>query len=233
MLLLDVKNYYHSVKFSFNKFNDSINNLNIEKSFLLLNKLLYEIHYSYTKIINIHTDEKHNDGTTILPIGLLSSGILADWYLNDFDEKTIAQIKPLYYGRYVDDVLIVIESPNIDKQKDDLLDEFLTDYFIIKNEILTKKGNKVYKINNYRGLEIQKDKIKLYLLDANASKAGLKKFENTIRRNSSEFRFLPDEDEVNANFDEEAYSIIYSDSINKLRSVEGLVHDKYNIFSNK
>lgn len=45
-----------------------------------------------------------------IPIGMLSSNIIANWYLRTFDEKVNKYVKPAFYGRYVDDILIVLEN---------------------------------------------------------------------------------------------------------------------------
>ncbi|RZJ89129.1 MAG: hypothetical protein EOO20_11790 [Chryseobacterium sp.] len=47
----------------------------------------------------------------ILPIGLLSSFVLANQHLTDFDNRILRKAKPAYYGRYVDDILMVLVNP--------------------------------------------------------------------------------------------------------------------------
>lgn len=44
---------------------------------------------------------------TILPIGFLPSNILSNWALKPFDDAIIKRLNPVYYGRYVDDIIIV------------------------------------------------------------------------------------------------------------------------------
>ena len=46
-------------------------------------------------------------GRNVLPIGFLPSNVLANCYLNKFDKAVIEGLNPMYYGRYVDDILIV------------------------------------------------------------------------------------------------------------------------------
>ena len=41
---------------------------------------------------------------------MLSSNVIANWYLRVFDERVNKYVKPAYYGRYVDDILIVLEN---------------------------------------------------------------------------------------------------------------------------
>ena len=57
----------------------------------------------------------------------------------------------------------------------------------------------------------------------------LLKFKDNLRKHSSEFRFLPDEDRIDEDFVQNSYSIDYSDTINKLRSVDGCQLDKFKI----
>jgi len=67
----------------------------------------------------------------MLPIGFLPSNILANWYLQKFDKAIINEWNPIYYGRYVDDIIIVDKIANskieevLSKGNDDFLDLFL------------------------------------------------------------------------------------------------------------
>jgi hypothetical protein len=47
-----------------------------------------------------------------LPIGLCSSPVLANWHLRPLDSQIMDRIRPANYGRYVDDLLLVVSSPN-------------------------------------------------------------------------------------------------------------------------
>lgn len=46
-----------------------------------------------------------------IPIGFTSSAILSNWYLMGFDKDIKSKINPSYYGRYVDDILLVFFIP--------------------------------------------------------------------------------------------------------------------------
>ena len=52
------------------------------------------------------------DAVVGLPIGLCSSLVLANWYLQGFDAAVLKNVRPAYYGRYVDDILLVVPLPN-------------------------------------------------------------------------------------------------------------------------
>lgn len=45
-----------------------------------------------------------------LPVGLPASGVVANVALAELDRLAVEEFKPLYYGRYVDDVMIVLEG---------------------------------------------------------------------------------------------------------------------------
>ena len=59
----------------------------------------------------------------------------------------------------------------------------------------------------------------------------LQKFKETIKKHSSEFRFLPEEDRIQEDFVQETYSIDYNDTINKLRSIDKYQLDRFKISS--
>lgn len=47
------------------------------------------------------------ENRNILPIGFLPSNVLANYALRNFDKAIADGWNPIYYGRYVDDVIIV------------------------------------------------------------------------------------------------------------------------------
>lgn len=107
---LDIKDYYHSTRIDLNLYFSNIDSDSV-------NIILRNIHQKYTKLIS----SKYNfsketllelDKKSILPIGLLSSYVIANHYLDDLDNVICKKYKPAYYGRYVDDILIVFSEPN-------------------------------------------------------------------------------------------------------------------------
>jgi hypothetical protein len=76
------------------------------------------------------------EGRRILPIGFLPSNVIGNWCLNRFDNAIVDGWNPVYYGRYVDDILIVdkIErnsdlqkkARNGELRKQDIIEFFLT-----------------------------------------------------------------------------------------------------------
>lgn len=271
ILSLDVKNYFHSVNLSFDKLESDLKkvgfNVRSSKKVAKLFDLIPAINLIYTECLNKINSEEFD--FPILPIGLLSSGVLANYYLKDFDKKIKETLNPVYYGRYVDDIMIVLTNVNVFPNSVSPVNRFLNDYFV-KRKLLSfdfsknksnlfLKDNKnsddnefvdisvseidpdevdyyvflwdanqiKFKINGFDSLWIQSSKVMLQDFHYNESPALINKFKKNIEKNRSEFRYLPNEEEIDKEFDEEAFSMQYDDSINKLRSIKEFREDKY------
>lgn len=229
---LDITRYFYHVRLNLPEFVEKILEENAidfsnedERTFAKrLTILLSRVHETYTKICKGYLPEDVapiEGNETMLPVGLVSSGVIGNLFLADFDKKVVEKIHPDYYGRYVDDMLFVIGESKADDASD-----FLNKYFV-EPQILVHDNDK-YKIimDNVR-LFIQANKIIVESFEHTGSKAALMKFRRNIQRQRSEFRFLPDEETVEQDFDEAAFSMQYSGSVNKLRNIKDFTEDKY------
>lgn len=213
ILGLDIKSYYPSIELDFDALKSKIPEIGFMK-FFSLTDLLKKIHVKYQSV---------SSSVAGIPIGLLSSGVIANWYLKDFDVLVNKKINPVYYGRYVDDILIVLANPEYDKNEPQNFPEVVFQKFI-NAEIFNPKQGEEYPITN-TPLTIHKDKISLLYFDSREPTSLLDNFEKELRENSSEFRFLPEEG-LN-DFSNAAYSINYSESKTKIRSIENFKPDKF------
>jgi hypothetical protein len=124
-LNLDIQDYFHSVRIPSNSlFNGKQSRYkplqgeqNLKNLFLQIHTRYtlkvardYAIPYDFYEILKKHPTTNALE-EVILPIGLLSSYVLANNFLSDFDNRILHKVKPAYYGRYVDDILIVIVNP--------------------------------------------------------------------------------------------------------------------------
>jgi hypothetical protein len=159
-----------------------------------------------------------------LPIGLFSSMLLGNLYLQDFDLK-IKSIKDIsYYGRYVDDLLIVFKkSISSDDKNEDVINNIL-----IQKGILLKNGDD-YNLSNFRNLKIQKEKIKIIYIDHNESRSIIDVYNNLIKIIPSQMDPIPDYNMELSSFDENAYSIDNFEKENKLRDIGEIGVDAYKI----
>ena len=75
---------------------------------------MYKRYTEKLKTINYPNAELGNQigDKIILPIGITSSYVLGNFYLREFDKRIQKLIPQVYYCRYVDDILVVIENPN-------------------------------------------------------------------------------------------------------------------------
>lgn len=226
IISLDIKDYYHSIEL------DEANLLQTIGTYSQANPLtsvLFEIHKYYTKNI------LKENSKPILPIGLLSSGILANYYLRDFDQQVKKKINPLYYGRYVDDILLTlcVDSSNQYLNIADVIKKYFTDTNILSNHKNGDEKQVTYQLEpkKYHNLKVQNDKISVMFFDHRSSLAMLDRFVKEIRKSSSEYRFLPDEELANESFEESTIKIIYDGSVNKLRSIKEFQEDRFTISS--
>ncbi|EPF71572.1 reverse transcriptase domain-containing protein [Acinetobacter rudis] len=229
LLSLDLKSYYYHIDIDFDEISDEIRKFYADKIELLevalkLNKLLEKIFNHYRDIISPQIKRTHErcENKSGIPIGFASSAIIANWYLLNFDEYISDRVRPQYYGRYVDDIIMVFRRPKINSV--DPIEFFIRDYLddIIKKDI--NDDNYIITIKD-NDLPIQKDKLILQFYDKDHSQAGLDLFKNKLDERSSAFKFLPS-DHLEKELDLFAYDILYDGSANALRSVIGLAENE-------
>jgi Reverse transcriptase (RNA-dependent DNA polymerase). len=192
---LDFTSFFYCININFEKIKQKIiQNYDDDKSKipLFLNEVLEKIHKKYMNLIREHILITHSEIFSqdkiqerhVLPIGLFSSGILANWHLIDFDKDIIEKINPRYYGRYVDDCIVVIsqhkyQETEIMEVENTLTvaDAIIKKYFC-QTEILKEKNEDplkyVLSTSEISEIEIQNDKIKIFTIDPDHSRAILK-----------------------------------------------------------
>lgn len=275
MLSLDFKDYFYRSLIDFDVLLDDISRLKDEscKEFTdfdddidkKLNFFIENVFKSYSsKFIRSMPFDSNNNKFIIteeyyknlymIPLGFLPSLIISNWNLNGFDKSIMEKTHPFYYGRYVDDILMVFGfqenshtncSLNFEKLDSE---EFLRKYFTpnnlnpLNNILKCSDGDKsIFKVFNvsvsnnmelfhdYRNLEIQKEKLKIYKFYPSCSDAIIKNFRKEIFKNSSEFRMMHDFDSILDDIEENIYKIDYKDSINKLNDIKDVKISKYEI----
>lgn len=228
LLSLDIKNFFHSCSIDFLELKKDLN----QNSYSLTD-LIQKICNKYTEIVGSNKTKAEND-LPILPIGLVSSGVIANWFLSDFDKELKEKTSPVYYGRYVDDIFIVVS--NVDEPENNVIEWLKDKYFYDERPLkITVENNSrneeveylSFSAKKYDGLKIQSDKLKLYYFNHEWPHAMLNKFQKTLEENSSAFWFLPDEEEMKDTLDDEAYDLKYEDTINKFRSISEIKASKY------
>ncbi|WP_459212110.1 RNA-directed DNA polymerase [Aquimarina rhabdastrellae] len=232
IIQLDVKKYFHNVSLDFNNIKEKISTKNI-----FFTELLEKIHIKYFELLKLKTQDFSSKKEKLypLPIGLLSSGILGNWHLDNFDKKVSKKLSPAFYGRYVDDIIIVLANTQIQRGHDENedLNNFIKEYFIDKDlfKPIQKEGYllKFCQNNDLEtdNLYIQENKLSILEFNHKESFAALNNFVKKLKETSSIFWLLPEDEKDSQDFDKSANDLIYTDSINKLRSLNNILPSKF------
>lgn len=224
LMCLDLKSFYYSVEFSFDKIPQYFNNDERLGTFAFLTSIIEEIYHHYTKIIvNYKKGIKNHDNTSIFPIGVISVYVLRELYLADLDCQITTTLSPKYYNRYVDDILIVIDSD--EDEKPDLVEYIVRKYLISTGIVLPLKND--LKFASYNNIRIQNSKINCFYFPKGQQAILLDLYAKVIGLNSSEANLLPDTDILSVPFVQKAYNIDNLDISNKIRDLGFLKTNNY------
>ncbi len=254
ILTLDFKSFYYSVHLEEKHFHEFLERLQEKKAWHeRVNSFVYKVLVRYSDLLRENLTKEatvHIDNRTILPIGFLPSNILANWVLTGFDDAIIERWNPVYYGRYVDDIIIVdkveknsvlykkarMKEPEARLTTDDVICEFLKKTSIL--EIVSSqecaKAKATYRIHpciprcEGSNVSVQGQKVKLFYFQSGSTQALLNCFKTKIAQNASEFRMLPDMDAVirDRNYSE-IFDLRNEEGINKFRGITGIELDKF------
>ena len=227
LLCLDLKSFYYSVDFNFDKLKDYLHNDERLNSFDFLTKIIRNMYLRYSEKISwVKRDIKRNeDKTCIFPIGITSSFVLRELYMASFDNRLYKNLCPYYYKRYVDDMLIVMKA---DKNEfDGQIDKknLIRKYLLQSIGRLDKDDNLIFE--GYENIRIQQEKINCFCFPKNKKAVILDIYREVIGKNSSEANLLPEEDILKISFTNSAYNIQNIDMSNKLRDLGLLVNNNY------
>lgn len=130
-----------------------------------------------------------------IPLGLGCSKVIANLLLAYFDNEINSNVMPVFYGRYIDDIFIVIEDRgNIRSSKDfwNFLGQRISGIELLPDA----KGNKlVIPYSSKSLLEFVTKKEKVFFLEGSSGSTLIEKLEKTLADNSSEWKLLPDSEE--------------------------------------
>ena len=215
LISLDIKSYFYSVAINFKKLSIYFHNHELLKEIKSLTHILLQVYsFYYQKILPFRTDLTHlRNGEYPLPIGLFSSMIFGNIYLEKLDSLIKTHKDILYYGRYVDDILMVFNKTITNSTNQQILDDIF-----IKTNIL-KKEKSLYSISKYKSLFIQEDKIKIIYIDHTESRAIIDIYNDNIRVIPSQVDPIPNSSLNLSDFDKVAYSIENFTKENKLRDI--------------
>jgi hypothetical protein len=241
MLGLDIQEYYYRIRVNWTELRDQVNRAYSTDTLVrqfeqreIIGGGLFDCveaicrkYHQKVKSLLIFTHDDLPSEATCLPIGLCSSPVIANWYLKGFDNAVLSKIRPAYYGRYIDDIFLVIASETPPKENGDQI-ENLMDSLLVDAGVLKKDTVERYELCERPGLYLQRKKCILQYFDAKHSIAGLEKFQKQIDDNASDFALLPLENDESP-VAQVAYELLYDGSVNKFRSVKGIGENRWEL----
>lgn len=231
LLGLDLKSFYYTVEFKFDELKTLLGNDDRYESFSFLTEIIESIYLRYTKILREYKQGiSKQEGACIFPIGLLSPIVLRELYLSKFDLEIKEKIEPYYYGRYVDDLLIVIKANGMEN---DNIETFIARFLISTN--IAHPGNKDLRFVLHPNLRLQKEKISCFFFGKDKKDLILEIYNEQIRVNSSEINLLPDVGFFKEKFNNHAYYISNLEKSKNLRDLGFMESNNYkaSLFINK
>lgn len=136
-----------------------------------------------------------------LVIGLTCSRIISNALLYRWDKLVLEKLAPIHYGRYVDDMFLVLRDTGTITNSLDLMrmvQSRIGESYISQNT----KSDKVWEINQGSDVQgetrisLQSDKQKLFVLQGRAGLDLLDSIEKEIYELSSEHRLMPSPDQL-------------------------------------
>lgn len=108
-ITMDLKRFYHNVDASFIVSEDFLRKIGVALTpcQTALTNALVSSFRTYNRAVAALTDSDPNKG---LPVGLSASGVIANVLLTELDGQIQKKLTPAYYGRYVDDVFLVLRG---------------------------------------------------------------------------------------------------------------------------
>ncbi|BFM05689.1 RNA-directed DNA polymerase [Halioxenophilus aromaticivorans] len=136
-----------------------------------------------------------------LVIGLTCSRVISNALLHRWDKLVLEKLAPIHYGRYVDDMFLVLRDTGTITNSLDLMNMVqsrIGESYISQNA----KNDKVWEINQGSDVQgetrisLQSDKQKLFVLQGRAGLDLLDSIEKEIYELSSEHRLMPSPDQL-------------------------------------
>lgn len=136
-----------------------------------------------------------------LVIGLTCSRVISNALLHRWDKLVLEKLAPIHYGRYVDDMFLVLRDTGTITNSLDLMNMVksrIGESYISQNA----KNDKVWEINQGSDVQgdtkisLQSDKQKLFVLQGRAGLDLLDSIEKEISELSSEHRLMPSPDQL-------------------------------------
>lgn len=239
---LDLKSYYHNIDPSFigkRNFLETIGlsgDNSLSEDEIKLTKKIASLLVSWNTKASEYTQSLSQGSSGVscgLAMGLTASRIISNVLLWKWDKLIRQELTPIHYGRYVDDMFIVLNDGGNITDTHSFMSFMAERMFITQGNRKSKvleKNDDLWSINfpkNYYGhtkIQFQATKQKLFLLEG---KAGLDLIDNIrqeMAKLSSEHRLMPSIDHLDSSTATKVLSVSdnATESADTLRRADGL-----------
>jgi hypothetical protein len=174
-----------------------------------------------------NTPEHRDAPTRGLPVGLSAPRVIANALLAAFDRFAQRELSPLFYGRYVDDILLVMDNQRGMASDNDVW-QFIVDRSKGLLESSTEEGDVAYLLmlpySPASRLRFAGEKQKVFALKGSSGMSVLNSISRTVATRSSDWRLLPD---LPDNTDELATDFVIAgqdatEEVDNLRKSDGM-----------
>ena len=191
-ITMDLAGYYHNVSPEFLLKPSFLKKIKVELSddekqftHLLLNSLKYWYR---------HTPDHQERPEGALPVGLSASQVISNVLLYEFDNQVNDCLVPAYYGRYVDDIFLVFQTPEHIKNGNDVIEHLSKKVECLKIKRIKDMQPELALRFSYATdceLRFTADKQKIFSLGSDHGLDLIDQISSQIRAQSSEYRMLP------------------------------------------
>lgn len=191
-LTADVSSFYHRLDPEFMLSQDfhELAGVELGQAQRKLNKLFINALIAWAKESPLKTG---------LPVGLPASAVVANTALIRLDQFIEQQVVPLYYGRYVDDILLVMENTSNIKTTDQFWEWIFSrdggaDILDWDKEKKPEEKSILFKPAYLQSSHVafENSKNKLFVLSGGPGKALVNAITEQVNQRASEWRSLPD-----------------------------------------
>jgi len=152
LITSDISGYYYSISSPFeiiNKLNVNLNNNDLFNNIL---QIIKHIQMTYHQSLITVSSKKMSPGQ--IPIGMLSSMVIANMYLYELDAYLYNDPKVLYYGRYVDDFIIIYNYDLVGEDFVSTFNNFTNDKSNLSNIEININKTDEFHCNNYNYMDV-------------------------------------------------------------------------------
>jgi hypothetical protein len=196
-MTMDVTSFYHNIDATFLLNDDFLAAIEFERvNGMPLSKEDIAFTHQLTKAFETWATQHgvNREGPVGVPVGPSAARIIANVLLREFDKQLQQGLSPVYYGRYVDDIFLVLRDHGQFLDAESIV-KWLVDHVSMLEQDDDKRDLKLSINYGCRtDLRFKQEKQRIFMLSGGTGQDLLDAIESKIDEVSSEHRMLPELD---------------------------------------